>query len=715
MSYISIPFGYLMKWLWEFVGNYGIAIILFTIATRIIILPLNIWIQKNSILMVKIQPEVNFLKANMQGNADAIAEGQLKIYKKAHYHPMLSIIPLIIQLFLLLCVMEIIYHPLDYLFSFNGDYVSAIAEHLGLSVSSSSCQIAIIDAVKNGTLTAATPIAGVPNEAMAEMVQKMSSFDMNFLGMNLSVVPSDVFGLYILVPIFAGASSWLLSFTQNKSNVLQKEQSNWNKYGLMAISVGISLYLGFFVPSGIALYWIAGNILAIIQMYLLNLAINPKKYVDYEALEASRKALARAKEFGSQDKNDPDFKENRRREKVDYKKFKSVAGRKIVFYSEKSGFYKYYKDVIEELLKRSNIVVHYVTNDPKDAIFELAKSEPRIKPYYIGLKKTAVLMMLADTDMFVMTTPDLDKFYLKRSYIRKDAEYVYMPHDTYSAHLGFREGAFDAFDTIFCIGEHFKKEIIKIEEVYGLKKKNLVEFGFPFAESLVAAGEKANKEREKNPSSVKEILIAPSWQEDNIMDSCLDDMIKSLYGEGYRVTVRPHPEYVKRYGYKLSKILEKYKDYDADKLAFETDFSANKSIYSSDVIITDWSAVAVEFCMATKRPAVFVNTKMKCNNPNWEKIGITPVEIALRNEIGVSVEKEDVDKIRSVVERLFNEQEIYKVKIEKRFETFLYNSDGSAAEKGAKYILDSLMKKQNERKAAENADSDDDEEMKDAV
>ena len=63
LCYISVPFGYLMKWCWMLTGNYGLAIILFTLATKIVLMPLSVWIQKNSIIMVKIQPEVNFLKA----------------------------------------------------------------------------------------------------------------------------------------------------------------------------------------------------------------------------------------------------------------------------------------------------------------------------------------------------------------------------------------------------------------------------------------------------------------------------------------------------------------------------------------------------------------------------------------------------------------------------------------------------------------------------
>ena len=694
--YICIPLGYLMKWCWWLVQNYGLAIILFTLATKLVLLPLSIWIQKNSILMVKIQPEVNYLKANMQGNLDAIADGQSKIFKKAKYHPMLAVVPLILQIVLLLGVVEIIYHPMSYLFGFAKADILKLAEFVGANTNESSFQLTIIDAIKSGSVTASTVVEGVSAETMSEIVTSVTKFDMNFLGMNLSVVPSVVFGWYLLVPLFAGLSSWVLCFTQNCSNVLQHEQSNLNKYGIMALSVALSLYLGFFVPSGIALYWMASNLLSVAQMYLLNLAINPKKYVDYEDLENSRIALQKAKEFGKVDKKDPKYKEAKKREKQDYKTFKKIANKHIVFYSEKSGFYKYFSGIIDELLKKSNLTIHYVTNDYNDQIFEIAKTEPRIKPYYISLKKMVLLMMLVETDMFVMTTPDLNKFYLKRSFIKNDIEYIYVPHDMMSVHMGFREGALDAFDTIFCSGPHVKQEVLKTEEVYKLKPKTLVEFGYPLADELVKKGQIANAERDKN-KPIKEILIAPSWQEDNLMDSCLDDLIKALYCDEFHIIVRPHPEYVKRFNYQLEKIVEKYKDYDKDKLTFELDFTKNKSIYSSDVLITDWSGVGPEFAFATTRPVVFINTKMKCLNENWQKIGLTPVELSLRDEIGVSVNKEDVVGIKETISKLIKEEDHYHAKIVDIFDKFLYNH-GKSSKVGAEYILKSLKNKQNQKK-----------------
>lgn len=682
MYYICLPLGYLMKWCWMLVGNYGLAIILFTLATKIVLLPLSVWIHKNSIQMVKIQPDINFLKANHYGDMDTIADEQAKLYKKHNYRPMLSLVPLAVQIILLLGVVEIIYHPLDYLFSLNADTVRAMAHMCGIATDTSSYQLALIEAVKGGSLDGVAEFASV--------IELIKSFDGEFLGFNLSTVPSEAWGIYILMPIIAGLSSFLMCWTQNMSNVLQHEQSKLNQYGMTALSVGISLYLGIGVPAGIAWYWVVGNLLSIAQMYALNAVINPKKYVDYDALEKSRKALADIEALESGKKKDPKYKEHKAREKQDYKRFFHVVNKHLVIYSEKSGFYKYFEAIIDALLKKSNIIVHYITNDPDDAIFELAKTKPRIKPYYIGLKKMIPLMMRAEADVIIMTTPDLDKYFIKRSIVKKDIEYVYIPHDMMSVHMGFREGALDAFDTIFCTGPHIIREVRATEKVYGLPEKKLVEFGYPFADKLIAAGEEERKTHVAGPR--KEILIAPSWQEDNLLDSCIDRLIEALCCDDYHITVRPHPEYVKRYGARMQAIVDKYSHLVGDGLSFELDFTANKSVYSSDMLITDWSGIALEYCFATKRPAIFVNTKIKCMNPNWEKIDCIPVEISLRDIVGVSVDKERLSECPAIVRDLFDRADEYEIKISEVLKEHIFNQ-GHAGEVGADYLLKTLVEK----------------------
>lgn len=687
LYYICAPLGVLMKWCWQLLGNYGLAVLLFTLATKLVLLPISVWIHKNSILMVKIQPEMNMLKVKYNGDSQTLATEQSKLFKRAKYRPMLTLVPLVLQIVLLLGVVYIINRPLTYLFGVGNADIIAMAEAAELNLESSSYELSLIEAIRAGSYT-------LP-ENFAWLGDKIAAFDSRFLGLELATIPTAVWGIYTLIPLLAAASSWVLCFAQNKANVLQHEQGNGNKYGTMIFSVCLSLYLGCFVPTGIALYWMAGNILSVIQLLLLNAAINPKKYVDYEALEESRKALEELKLDENAEEKKKKEKENRRRENADYKRFFSIANKHLVIYSEKSGFYKYFKGIIKELISRSDMVIHYVTNDPDDVIFEVAKKNPRIKPYYIGLKKTISLMLKLECDICLMTTPDLDKYYLKKSKMKKDIEYIYAPHALMSMHMGMKEGSLDAFDTIFCAGEHIKREVQATVQVYGLPSKEYVEFGYPLVDDLIPLGEAERKTHKQGGR--REILIAPTWNEDNILDSCIDEMLEELLCDEYHITVRPHPEYVKRFGQKMNATVERWRDKIGDGLTFELDFSSNKSIYSSDLMITDWSGISFEFSFATKRPTLFVNTKMKVLNENWQKINCTPIEITLRDEIGMSIEKSDVKNIGEIVKDTFKRSTEYEKKIDAALHKAVYNV-GHSDPVGAKYILKRIVEKQEARK-----------------
>lgn len=690
IHYICIPFGALMKLCWQIVVSYGWAIILFTLMTKVILLPLSTWVHKNSINMVKIQPAVNFIKVNHYGDMDAIADEQAKLFKREKYHPMLSLLPLILQIVLLLGVVQVIYHPLDYILGVDGSATEALMKHLGLDAEMSSYQLRIVEAIQQGKITSLTAVEGLSADALASVISTVNGFNATLFGINLLAVPSVEGGWYWLMPVVAGLSSWLLCFAQNKSNVIQHEQGKLSKYGLTVVSVGISLYLGTGVPAGIAVYWVAGNIFAILQMYAFNAIISPKKYVDYEQLEASRKALEELEMLDAGNERSPEYRKNLAREKADYKRFFSVVNKHVVFYSEKSGFYKYFEAIIDELIARSNVTIHYVTNDPKDIIFNIAENQPRIKPYYIGQKKFITLMMRLETDIMVMTTPDLDKYHIKRSYMKKDIEYIYVPHDMGSIHVGFSEGALNAFDTIFCSGPHVEREMIATEKVYGLPEKTHVRFGYPLADKLIEAGE---RERQTHREGTRrEILIAPSWQEDNLLDSCIDGLIESLYCDQYHITVRPHPEYIKRFPAKMSALVDRFSDKVGDGLTFELDFLTNRSTYASDIVITDWSGIGMEFCFATLRPAIYVNTKEKILNPNWHKIGMNSRSAELRSIIGVALEKDEVCNARSVAEELFSRADEYESIIRDVREGHIFNI-GHAGEVGAKYILRSLVAK----------------------
>ena len=586
ISWIGTGLGAVMDVCHSIVRNYGLAIILFTLISKIILLPLSIWVHCNGLKMVRMMPKINWLHVNHYGDRDAIAEGQAKLYRQEKYNPLAGLLPIVVQLILLLGLVQVI----------------------------------------------------------RELIAGGNSRDLMFLGINLGWVPSEEGGISMIVPVLAALSALIMTVTQNRDQALQSEQGKLNKYSMLAISVGLSLYLGLFVSAGVGLYWIASNLFSVLQMYLLNRAIPPEKHIDYEALEKSRAALAEIEALDGEKKKGFSLRRDplAKREKADYKRFFSVGNKHVVFYSEKSGFWKYFRDIVMKLLEWSNLTIHYVTNDPEDQVFRLAETEPRIVPYYIGPKKIIPLMMKMDADTVVMTTPD----------VRKDAEYIYTPHDPMSVHMSFREGAMDHFDTVLCAGPQQIDEIRKTEEVYGLPEKTLVPCGYCLLDDMISDW----KKREKKPSDgLKRILIAPSWNEDNILDSCADELIRNLLRDGRKITVRPHPEYVKRFGAKLNALMDRWKEQRGEQLVFETDFSSNESLYEADILITDWSGIAYE-----------------CDR------------------MGRSLDKDSLDRAEEVIAEMEAHPEKWAERIAQVREQNIFNP-GSCGEAAAEYILKSLI------------------------
>ncbi len=612
--------------------NYGCSILLFTLFSKVALLPVSVQVHKNTIKMVRMQPEINFIKAEHFGDPDTIAEEQARLFQREKYHPFVSVIPLLIQVVLL---------------------------------------IGLVDVIRAGVDS--------PREELV------------FLGISLDMVPQNGGGMLFLCPVAAGLSALLLCLAQNKSNVLQSEQSKANKYGMMAFSVGLSLYLGWFVPAAVALYWMAGNLLAVAQLYLLNWVIRPADYVDYAQLKKSRQRLQELERLSESGKKQRIFDPLSRREREDYKKFFSIANKHLVFYSESSGFYKYFEEIIAYLLCHTNLVIHYITSDPEDAVFQTAEKEPQIHPYYIGHKKLITLMMKMDADLVLMTMPDLENYHIKRSYVRKDIEYIFLPHGMGSINLTFRTAALDHFDTVFCTGKHQKEEVEKTEAVYGLPKKRLLEFGYPLLDRM----RRDYEHMEHQPQKRKSILIAPSWQEGNIVDSCLYDLLESLHGKGYQITVRPHPQQIRHQQQKMEQLKARFAQ--QGDIEIQTDFSSNRTVFTADLVITDWSDIAFEYAFTTGRQVLFVDTPMKVMNPAYERIDTEPFNIWIRERIGRVLKPEHAQAAAEIVGEMLacaakKEEVIYALAQE-----YVYHPGISAAV-GAKYMIRQIQKKAAERK-----------------
>jgi len=629
---IAQALDFLLQPCYQLTNNWWVAIALFTLITKITLFPLALWCQKNSLIMVQLMPELFRIKVKYFGDKDTIGEKQNELYKEKHYHALLSLIPLAIQIVILFGLVDVVHSITDY---------------------------------------------GAPGT--------------EFLGM----VPIEDGGLSWIMPVLAGLSAVLLGFAQNRINPLQKEQSRAEKNMTNGLSIGLSLVLGIFVAAGMAFYWIISNLSAILIQALCNLCMPPKKYIDYDDLNAARDEFEALNSLDAETKK-PWYKPDplRKRERADYKRFNNILNKHIVFYSEGSGFYKYFKGAIEWLLSNSDAIINYVTNDPNDQIFEIAESCPRIKPYYIGPKKIITLMMKMDADIVCTTLEDLDTFYLKRSYILKDIHYVFFFHHMTSTHLTATPTAYDSHDALLCVGPHQVSEVRKAEALRNLPAKELVEAGYPLLDENIANYAKIEA-RQINADRKPTIMIGPSWQEDCIPDSCIDEIIERLLLHDWFIIVRPHPEYVKRYKAKWQAILNRWSHIPEDKLYFEKDFSSNESVYTSDILITDWSTVAYEFSLTTDKPSIFVNTKMKVGNQNFRELGIEPTDITWRDELGISIDKENISSIDAIIEQTLSTSDEWNERIRTFAKQNIFNISQSAEVQG-RYLLDKIIQIQDE-------------------
>ena len=111
----------------------------------------------------------------------------------------------------------------------------------------------------------------------------------------------------------------------------------------------------------------------------------------------------------------------------------------------------------------------------------------------------------------------------------------------------------------------------------------------------------------------------------------------------------------------------------------------------ADLLITDWSSISFEYAFSTLKPVLFINTPMKILNPDYQELQTVPIDIELRDRIGISIAPEDVEtEIAAAVDRLLHDTEFSPGSMQKLKEEYIYNN-GTSGKVGAKYMIDRLV------------------------
>lgn len=301
ISFFANLFGYLLNFLYNLLQNYGLAIILFTVIVKIVLLPISINQQKTMKKTAKVQEEVKKLQVKYKTNPEELQRETMELYKREKVNPFGGCLSAIVQIILVLSVFYLVRSPLTYMKQLNKvEYDQNQVE----GENSEEKKVSVIEHYlseldKSGEKSAYPEIQII--EKYAEEDERVQ-INMEFLGLNLSSIPSkDVsdWKTYVIPVLYVISTFISMRITtnmqkKNKKDIIEVQaeggedkkkeeevdvndimnQTNRNmSYMMPILAVSISLV----APLGLALYWLVNNIIMTTERLILNAVFKDKE------------------------------------------------------------------------------------------------------------------------------------------------------------------------------------------------------------------------------------------------------------------------------------------------------------------------------------------------------------------------------------------------------------------------------------------------------
>ena len=274
---IAIPLGWIMRYLYNLVGNYGVTLILFTLVTKLILMPLSVKQKKSTIRMTAFQPEIQRIQKKYANDQQKQSEELARLQKEHNFSMTSGCLPLLIQMPILFGLINVIYNPLQHIAGVSKSLIGKtgnpgelmnIAEGIVGKLSTYSPQTDIIAAIQK------TPSA-FAEVLDAATISKVQGMNLTFLGMDLTATPSlKVINTLLLIPVLSVVFMFIQTTISQK---LSGQQSNSQTNMMMGMTTLMMGYFTFKMPAGVSIYWIFSSVFGIIQELFLNLFINPEK------------------------------------------------------------------------------------------------------------------------------------------------------------------------------------------------------------------------------------------------------------------------------------------------------------------------------------------------------------------------------------------------------------------------------------------------------
>lgn len=309
MDIINIPIGYLMRWLYQLVGNYGVAIILLAVITKLLMVPLGIKQHKGQLSQMKFRKRIARIQKKYANDQQRMQQEMQKLQAEG-YSPTAGCGTMLIQFPILIGIYNVIRYPLQYVVGLSTDTITKLldiynqATGAQLTTKAAEYQITLIEHIGQNM--------GAYESALANT--DYFSINLDFLGMNLAAIPAKIeYFLQSIVPIPTFDSSWVwlipilsaltavlstvLSQKMGPAKYMQDPNAQGKGTGVMMQVLGpyMSYAIAFSVPAGLGLYWVCSNILMTLQTVALNLIYNPDKYKEMYDKEEEERRLKKKK------------------------------------------------------------------------------------------------------------------------------------------------------------------------------------------------------------------------------------------------------------------------------------------------------------------------------------------------------------------------------------------------------------------------------------
>lgn len=349
----------------------------------------------------------------------------------------------------------------------------------------------------------------------------------------------------------------------------------------------------------------------------------------------------------------------------------------LTVYSEGLAYRPFLTPIMEDYASRGHQVA-YVTSEKADR--ELGWDSQNITNFHIGfgVRRTWFFQTLK-ARVLLLTMPDLDTFHIKRSV--NPVHYVYTPHSLSSLHMVYREGAHDAYDTLFAAGPHHVDEAKALEKLRGSRTKTIVHQGYVVLDEQIKKARshqehQTNADKDLKNDNPTSVLVAPSWGPEGLIENYGSELVRILVDAGFRVLFRPHIRTVQLAEQTVKRILDEFASY--ENFVYDSQAESFDSFNEADIMVSAWSGVAFEFAFAQRKPVISIDVPKKNFNPNYMDIRISPLEIEIREKIGLVLAPKDLEKLPDAVFDLMANQVSWYASLQALAKEHVFNIGSSS-------------------------------------